>query len=402
MTSINETQIACMIGELSQLDSMRPNKPFSEDVILFLSELSNALIKTKESRNFPDVITFAYWCRKSNITKLSKEYIHVKNRIGLGLVFHITPANVPVNFAFSFVFSLLAGNSNVIRIPSKNYQQIDIICETIRQLFREDRFKNIAQNTLLVKYSHSVEINSFFSAKCNARIVWGGDSTINQIRESKIPARSLEIGFADRYSFSIIDPTSIKSCTEKEIIRLAENFYNDTYLMDQNACSSPHLIVWKKSDKSDTNAEKNKFWRALHQIAQKKYELDSIRVIDKLTLMCSDAINHPINQVTMTSNYLHQIKLASVPNTIVNLSGNSGYFYEVDIVELNELAPLIETKIQTITYFGLKKEEILNFILNNNLIGVDRIVPVGKALEIGLTWDGYELINTLSRVIVTE
>jgi hypothetical protein len=402
MTSINETQVACMIGELSQLDSMHPSKPFSEDVILFLNELSNTLIKTKESRNFPDVITFAYWCRKSNITQLSKEYIHVQNRIGLGLVFHITPANVPVNFAFSFVFSLLAGNSNVIRIPSKNYPQIDIICDAIKQLFIEERFKNIAQNTLLVKYPHSKEINSFFSSKCNARIVWGGDSTINQIRESKIPARSLDIGFADRYSFSIIDPTSLKTCTEKELIRLAENFYNDTYLMDQNACSSPHLIVWKKSNKSDSNSEKNRFWNAVHQIAQQKYQLDSIRVIDKLTLMCSDAINHPINSVTTTSNYLHQIKLTSVPNTIVNLSGNSGYFYEVDIAELNELAPLIETKIQTITYYGLKKEEILNFILNNYLIGVDRIVPVGKALEIGLTWDGYDLIYTLSRVIATE
>lgn len=402
MNSINETQVACMIGELSQMDSMHPSKPFSEDVILFLNELSNTLLKTKESRNFPDVITFAYWCRKSNITKLSKEYIHVQNRIGLGLVFHITPANVPVNFAFSFVFSLLAGNSNVIRIPSKNYPQIGIICDAIRQLFIEERFKKIAQNTLLVKYPHSKEINSFFSSKCNARIVWGGDSTINQIRESKIPARSLDIGFADRYSFSIIDPTSLKTCTEKELIRLAENFYNDTYLMDQNACSSPHLIVWKKSDKSDSNSEKNRFWNALHQIAQQKYQLDSIRVIDKLTLMCSDAINHPINSVTTTSNYLHQIKLTSVPNTIVNLSGNSGYFYEVDIAELNELAPLIETKIQTITYYGLKKEEILNFILNNYLIGVDRIVPVGKALEIGLTWDGYDLINTLSRVIATE
>ena len=23
-----------------------------------------------------------------------------------------------------------------------------------------------------------------------------------------------------------------------------KKFYNDTYLVDQNACSSPHLIVW--------------------------------------------------------------------------------------------------------------------------------------------------------------
>ena len=26
---------------------------------------------------------------------------------------------------------------------------------------------------------------------------------------------------------------------------LINNFYNDTYLVDQNACSSPHLILWQ-------------------------------------------------------------------------------------------------------------------------------------------------------------
>ena len=39
------------------------------------------------------------------------------------------------------------------------------------------------------------------------------------------------------------------------------------------------------------------------------------------------------------------------------------------------------------------------FLLNNNLLGIDRIVPIGQALEIDIVWDGYEVINSLSRVI---
>ena len=30
----------------------------------------------------------------------------------------------------------------------------------------------------------------------------------------------------------------------EEIIKICNGFYNDTFLVDQNACSSPHLIYW--------------------------------------------------------------------------------------------------------------------------------------------------------------
>ena len=56
-------------------------------------------------------------------------------------------------------------------------------------------------------------------------------------------------------------------------------------------------------------------------------------------------------------------------------------------------------KCQTITYFGFNKKEIENFLFNNNLKGVDRIVPIGSAMEIDIIWDGYNVINSLSREI---
>ena len=41
----------------------------------------------------------------------------------------------------------------------------------------------------------------------------------------------------------------------------------------------------------------------------------------------------------------------------------------------------------------------MNFINKNNFKGVDRIVPIGQSLDMGLIWDGYDLIRTLSRVV---
>ena len=63
------------------------------------------------------------------------------------------------------------------------------------------------------------------------------------------------------------------------------------------------------------------------------------------------------------------------------------------------LMKYITKKCQTITYYGLKKKEIENFLISNNLKGIDRVVPIGSALEMDIIWDGYNMINSLSREI---
>jgi hypothetical protein len=59
---------------------------------------------------------------------------------------------------------------------------------------------------------------------------------------------------------------------------------------------------------------------------------------------------------------------------------------------------MVTSKYQTLTYFGIPKQELERFVTSNRLPGIDRIVPVGEAMDIGSTWDGFDLIRTLSRV----
>ena len=125
--SLLTDKIDVLVGKISNLDITSPQKPFFKDALQFLGELSEEILADKEAKLFPDVISFGFWCRKSNLFKLSEEYLKISNRLGLGVVFHITPTNVPVNFAFSYAFSILAGNSNIVRVPSKNFKQIEII-----------------------------------------------------------------------------------------------------------------------------------------------------------------------------------------------------------------------------------------------------------------------------------
>ena len=44
---------------------------------------------------------------------------------------------------------------------------------------------------------------------CNARIIWGGDNSISNIRKFGLNQRALDIAFADRYSFCAMNASEI-------------------------------------------------------------------------------------------------------------------------------------------------------------------------------------------------
>ena len=86
-------------------------------------------------------------------------------------------------------------------------------------------------------------------------------------------------------------------------------------------------------------------------------------------------------------------------NVIESNRGKFGYFFEVDSKDFDFLKKIINYKFQTITYFGIDKIKLLNFLFRNKIKGVDRIVPIGSSLDIGFVWDGYDIDKMLTRVI---
>ncbi len=399
MLPVSDNRITYLVGKSDRAINVQPLVPYDECICEFLNSLSSALLTDKGAKIYPDVISFAYWCRKANIARLKQDFAETHTRLGLGLVFHIAPSNVPINFAFSYVFSLLAGNANIVRVPTKDFAQTRVVCGAINQLVANEKYKMIADMTAFVQYPQNDEITGAFSEKCNARIIWGGDQTIQHIRKSAIPERSIEIAFADRYSLCAIHAESILQADDVTLNRLAVSFYNDTYLMDQNACSSPHLIVWL--GEGDVLAQaKEKFWAGVYETTVSKYELQPVNAVDKYMLLCEKAIElDNITDFKKHGNYLYRLKLASLPDDVDALRGQYGFFYEYDTQDINSIAHIINTKYQTLTYFGLDKAELRDFVVSNRLSGIDRIVPVGSALDIGVIWDGYDIVRSLSRII---
>ena len=382
--------------EWDKFAEQKPDVPFADNVVEFLNALSGALLKDCESRMYPDAITFAFFCRKANLLKLKEEYVSDGVlRMGRGLLFHIAPSNVPINFGYSLVSGLLAGNTNVVRVSSKQFAQVDLIINHLHALFKSGEYDEVANRIALVRYDRTSDANEMFSAMCNVRVIWGGDATIATLRLNAIPPRAFDVCFADRYSIAAINPETIMEASDAEIKKLAEAFYNDTYLFDQNACSAPHTIFWLQDDKLET--AKERFWNAVHEHVAAKYQLQAVMSVDKLTAFYRQAACMNVRKEEMPDNVVVRTELKELTKSIEDFRCACGYFSEKTISSLDEIAPIVNIKYQSLGYYGFGKEELRDFIIRNRLQGLDRIVPIGETTAFALTWDGYNLIDTFTR-----
>lgn len=373
---------------------MKPMMPYSDMVCEFLNEISSNLMKSPMIRTYTDLSALAFWCRKGNIQKLKEQFGDNSDRLGRGLCFHIAPSNIPINSIFSYFFGLLAGNANIVRLSSKDFPQVDFVCELIKDILKN--YPEIEKRTAFVKYERSDEISEDFSKMADCRMIWGGDKTIAIFKKYETKPRCTDITFPDRYSICIIDGKSIIEADEDKMKRLAENFYVDTYLMDQNACSSPQLIYWI----NDSKNAREKFWNYVYEYANSKYNLQDAVAVDKYTKLCEDAILYDnVGKTSTKTNLLYRSEIKTLSDDMTDIRGKGGYFYEYSLNNMNNLYKIITEKYQTITYFGIDEKELLNNIIKNELTGIDRIVPIGKAMDIDVVWDGHDLVKELSRVI---
>ena len=357
-------------------------------------------MKTPAARPYPDVITFAFFCRRAHLEQLRGQYQDaLDNRLGRGLSFHIAPSNVPINFAYSLVAALLAGNACVVKASSQDFLQTRIVCAAMKQLL-SDAHKALQGHVNVIIYPRErQDITEQLSAACDSRIIWGGDETVRRVRSAPLAPHANEVTFPDRYSLLAIRAETVLAMDDKQLEKAAQGFYNDTYLTDQNACTSPRLIYWLGSGDMLKKAQ-DRFWQAVHSYAASRYPMEPVVAVDKLTAAYRAALQLPGSRIVPTEDNLAvRIQLASLSGEIEENRCAGGFFLEYAAKTLEDLIPVVKRKYQTLSYLGLNPDELRRFVRDNRLTGIDRIAPVGTTMDFSLTWDGIDLIRTLSRVI---
>ena len=381
-------------GIEAQMENVRPLPIFSTEAVAFLTALSARILADAEAKAYPDVVTLGFWCRPAALRQMQRTYEAEVNRLGRGIVFHIAPSNVAVNFAYSCLAAFLAGNASIVRLPSKDFPQVDVLCRIFAQTLVD--FPALLPYFLFVRYGHVQEVNEHYSWMCQTRVVWGGDATIEAIRRAALPPRANEITFADRHSLAVIDAPAYLAAEDKE--RIAQDFYNDTYLSDQNACTAPHFVVWLGAAEK-VKAAQEVFWRTLHALVKDRYTMQAVQAVDKLTQLYRLGACFEVRQVPAEDNLITRVRVAKLTEEMTAYRAGSGFFIEYRAQELAEIRPLCSISCQTLSYYGVEWETLLRAVLAMRPAGVDRIVPMGRTMDFALVWDGIDLIRTMSRVV---
>jgi hypothetical protein len=374
-----------------------PHNVANELIIEFLNQISNSIFNEKKSKTFPDLVSFAFWCRQSNIIKIKNSL--KENRFGRGVVLHICPSNVAMNYAYSLVFGLIAGNTNIVRLPSIKFPQVDILNNIIKNQLKKKKFKIFNKRICLINYKKSDYISNKLSMISDARLIWGGDQTIIAFKKYDTKPRVVDLYFANRYSLCLINSKKFNKLKNIQIKELAHKFFIDSYTMSQNACSSPKSLIWS----GNLNSKKKElFWNELSKTASNKFDFD-------ITLSNKKILN--LNRIVLSKNITGKVefkkfnlvrikhKKNQVPKNLESLQPNLGTFFEFEISTNSILKKFISSRTQSLTYFGYSNIELLDLIKKNNLPGIDRMIKIGNAFEMSHIWDGTNIIETLSREI---
>lgn len=379
-------------------------RPFDDILVEFCDKLSRKILSNSRINTLAEIASLGFWIRKSNLLQLKEFNKHLfQNKhytsSPIGVVFHICPANVDTMFMYSMVVSLMMGNKNILRISNKmNSPQMNQLFEAINEVLNQGEFIILQSYISIIKYDHDEEISTFLSSKANARVIWGGDATIKTFKAFDSSPRTKDIVFADRVSMLCINVSAYLSLVGDDLKKFQKNFFNDSYTFDQMGCSSPQTIYFIGGN-DKFKLCKEKFLNEILDYVKINYltDLNSLASL-KLNRLVDDTLNKLIYEFE-GDNYLTLVKLSEEADSTVMHGCGGGYFYYNQIDSISQLVDLTSKKVQTVSYFGLSSKEKEDLYSLANGEGIDRIVPIGQALQFNFIWDGYNLFDELSKKI---
>lgn len=374
---------------------------FADELVALIDDVAQLLFSDQAARQYPELQALAFFMRKSNVLSMKPKPTEddlSTVRVPTGRVLHFAPANVDTMFVYSWLLSAVSGNVNLVRVSnSRRAPQSDLICELLNRAL--ESHPKLQKTISVVSYDHSPEATARLSSVADLRVIWGGDSTIDEIRKEPLRPGARDLCFPDRFSIAVIDSKKYMELSHEAKESTANDFFNDSYWFDQAACSSPRQVFWCGTAE-DNVAAKKQFFECLSKIlAKRSFKLDSGPALSKMTNIYDSVIELPVKNVTTVGNELAVLELDDECSILPSAHSNFGTFFSADIKELVELLPLLTRKVQTLTYLGFEKDALKGFAQAANGAGIDRIVPIGQALSFHRLWDGFDLIDEYTRLV---
>ena len=135
---------------------VHPRRPFAPLILQFIQDFRQALLTAATVS--AEWKALAFLLRPSHLKKIEEEVSRPTSRLGRGLIFQIPPANMPTVFMYGFLFSLLSGNGNIIRISARIAEETKPILALLTALWQQPDYTPLQQENAFVFYLSLIHI----------------------------------------------------------------------------------------------------------------------------------------------------------------------------------------------------------------------------------------------------
>lgn len=390
---IDDSELITRIGAMT----FQGRHPLDESLVEMLGNLSKRLLQDTDGRRAPQYAALGYWLRPAALKRLSaslgQSNLAGSIRAPRGVALHLPPTNVDTIFVYSWAISVLAGNTNVIRLGAGLSPEAEWLVSTVSSVVADHAEDG---RHIFCHYEYGGDTEQAISQHCDLRMIWGGNAKVQAVTRTPIRPDGLSIGFPDRKSLALIATDAYRTADTSDRDKLAVNIFNDVFWFDQMACGSPRLIVWL----GEPGELAPDFYRRLERaIDERAYLIDTGTVIDKFVMANQMLARDVVNGYMHIGNALDVTRTTN-PRAAMNYTHGGGFLCEWVAQSMEDIPPVISREVQTITHFGISPDDLLRLAQGISGRGGYRIVPVGEALQFDATWDGINLFEHMTRQIV--
>jgi len=405
-------ELAPAEGELAPEDvvervvSAPSSEPFAELTVELLDAISVQIRQSKHRRTDPVFTSLAFWLREGNIRSIVDRHLGGLDPEAipapLGYVFHIAPGNIEPMFVYSWALSLLAGNRNIVRVSGDPPSLVRELLSILRVVLQTPRFEPLARRNVFVTYPRRRTVTHLFSEPASGRLIWGDDSTIAKLRQLPCATDARTMTFPHRRSATAIDSGALLAADDPELGEIADRFVTDAYLFDQRACASPQHVFFVGDDR--TEEASSRFWGAVREQLRERGHRDSkglattkLRHLHELVADGLELARAPDLEARAPT-----VVRAADPGATDFGSCGGGFFLEALVGDVDELADWLRPNHQTLTHWGFDRAPLAELVRNLRGRSLQRVVPIGRALEFAPNWDGWEILTNLTRTIPVD
>ena len=316
-----------------------------------------------------------------------------------GLAFHVPPANVDTIFVYSLALALITGNSSIVRMSSRVLAEPNLVLDVLLETLPDHpagRRAGSCDHVRPRRPDHRAAVRCLRRA---GHLGWGRHHRADPSAPpcTHTPATS-------RSPTGSPWPRSPPPPTEPSTRRrdaLVERFFNDTYWFDQMGCSSPRSLVWVGTDAA--HADGGRLPRTTAGGRHPQGLRPGCRGRDRQAQprlpqhhRHADRLLPPVRQCRHSAGDPRLPRRRAASSAAVGCC-TSGMFEQ-----LADLAPHIRRQDQTLGVFGIAEDQIRELVAALAGRGIDRIVPIGRALDFGRFWDGYDLYAEFTRRVAID